>query len=447
MATTTLELGPPPVTKHLPLALPLWGYGAQFNAGLFTERGQPGGITAAQLRDLTAHVANLRPGHSRIAVETEATPSAHGFEHERKALLRTVELAQAGGANVNLTWWHGPYPKPQRARFMREFADVIEEARKQSDGITHVTIQNEVNGSGVDIGKTGDQKESRRVYKELYGLLDAELRGRRDPHGAATLRDGVRLVGGDLVAAGNSPQNFWLEYMREEMDELLDGYSIHVYWPQGRTAKFEQRLADLVDAIGRFGLVKPIYVTEYGVKAADSGEPGTIGGKNVEDMLETAHQHAWFNALAPQHGCVGFAKWVLYRTQGRTYHDWGMIDTPANQFDRKFTYYVSWLFTHAIDLEWRASGLAGSGNLLASGFSGPNGEHSVFVLNRDDQRHGVRVEGLQTNGSYFAAMWNRNGDGRIHVLPRVAADANGGARVSVAPHGVVVLSTRAFMED
>jgi hypothetical protein len=75
--------------------------------------------------------------------------------------MSTIALAQRAGANVNLTWWHGPYfrnpDNPSEAGFlgkdfMERFAAVIEEPRRRElDCVTHVTVQNEVNSH--DIGR------------------------------------------------------------------------------------------------------------------------------------------------------------------------------------------------------------------------------------------------------------------------------------------------------
>ena len=233
--------------------------------------------------------------------------------------MNTVALAQEAGANVNLTWWEGPYPAEEQKRrtVMDDFAAIVEEARRRGHRcITHLTIQNEVNGEHVDIGGAGDTQQSMELYNLLYRDLDAALRARADPlKPSETMRDAVQLVGGDLVEQGNSHQDEWLTFMQQQMRDVLDGYSIHVYWTPADYAKFEHRLQHLTEMIGQLKIRKPIYVTEYGVKATNQGEPGTIDGQNPEDLVDTAFEHGWFNALAPQLGCVGLAKWVLYRTE------------------------------------------------------------------------------------------------------------------------------------
>jgi hypothetical protein len=144
---------------------------------------------------------------------------------EHAALMKTIGLAPSSRANVNLTWWQGPYfrgtitreknPCEKRTKKavtgkdeawpfigdqrMKGFADVIEEARRRElDCIKYVTIQNEVNAH--DIGSHCNAAVSKRLYKRLYTILDGQLRRRPDPlDREANLRKTVDFVGGDLV--------------------------------------------------------------------------------------------------------------------------------------------------------------------------------------------------------------------------------------------------------
>ena len=88
---------------------PFLGFGAQFFTQLFGEVTNPETVSAPLLAELQDRVRKLRPGHSRIAVRLEATRPGPAGQVEHQALMNTIALAQAGGANVNLTWWHGPY--------------------------------------------------------------------------------------------------------------------------------------------------------------------------------------------------------------------------------------------------------------------------------------------------------------------------------------------------
>ena len=473
------------MTRH-----PLEGFGAQLNTNLFTTAGEPRPLTAQQLADLHAAIDNLQPGFSRILVRRglRADTAAGRRAPEFVALLKTIELAQHAGAELNLTYWgQGPYaderrlralrwpnrsfrdwPDPNRRKWppeltntrgitqprvlMERFAGVLQEIRRRGfDCVTSVTIQNEVNGAGVDIAKQGDQYLSMRFYELLYRFLDAALRG-------LNLRDEIRFIAGDLVERGNSTQDVWLRYLHRNMEvprpqfpSVLDGYSIHVYWEpsagaQGFPAKPERRLTSLARTARTLGLEAPIYVAEYGVREVRARiKPGRIGGVRIDESPLAAFQHGWFNAIASQRGCVGLSKWVLYRTdRAAGFGEWGTIGAPAGGFARFPVYRVTRLFSHFVPRGWLANGLSRvATNVIASRFVAADGpDHSVLVLNNAARGRQLKVQGLSANQDYFAVAWNRDGHGSLASLPPLRSDATGAATVQLPAHGIVALSTR-----
>lgn len=497
MAVARVRLGSPAVK-----ARPLEGFGAQFNTNIFTRGGQDRDLTQAQHADLQAAITDLRPGHSRIFIRRGLRPDtpAGRSAPEFVALMSTIELAQKAGANVNLTWWgQGPYanegrlraldwpnrtfrkfPDPSRRKWpkelvnleapgaltapktqMQRFARIILEARARGlRCVTHATIQNEPNQGRTDLAKQGDQFLSMRLYELLYRHLHEALEALPDPDDptqSRSLRQSVRLVAGDLVEQGNSAQDDWLAYLHANMEvpregfaSVLDGYSIHVYWepgggPAGFPQKLESRLEKLKATTKRLRLDKPMYVTEYGVRVATARpKPGKLDGRPLEQSPEIAFQHAWFNALAPQYGCVGLAKWVLYRTDNRAeFGDWGMIDQPRAGFTRFPTYRVTRLFNHLVGPGWTAAGFgrAAAAGVLGSRFAGPQGAESVVVLNNGPGQE-VRIEGLTKSRRYATADWNADGKGTVRKLGPATADAAGTASITVPRHGLVALSSR-----
>src|SRR5262249_20176771 len=180
----------------------------------------------------------------------------------------------------------------------------------------------------------------------------------------------------------------------------------------------ETRLTRLLS----FKIGKPVYVTEYAVRGPDFSDearpfdPGSLHGNNVEDTVESAFQHAWFNALAPHHGVVGIVKWAGYRIDPgkhkpagprRPERDSGMICGIGKGFAPTHTYDVTLLFNRAIGHGWIPTQLGRAPNTLVSVFTGPAGQQSAVVLNRSNQDKNVLIDSLIGNHSFFAAAWNR----------------------------------------
>jgi hypothetical protein len=314
-----------------------------------------------------------------------------------------------------------------------------------------VTIQNEVNGAGVDIAKQHDQYLSMRLYELLYRFLDAELR-------RLNLRSELKLIAGDLVERGNSTQDVWLRYLHRNMEvprpqfpSVLDGYSIHVYWEpsggaQGFPAKPERRLANLARTVRNLGIAAPFYVAEYGVRQVRASvKPGKIRGVRIDETPIAAFQHGWFAAIAAQRGCVGLSKWTLYRTdRAAGFGEWGMIGPPAREFPRFPVYRVTRLFSQFVPRGWLAAGLSRPAtNVAASRFAAPDAsDESVLALNNSTRARTVRLQGLRANQVYFAVAWNRDGRGSLASLPPVQADGTGAASVPIPAHGAFALSSR-----
>jgi len=504
MATTiTLPTTPP---KKFP---PMWGFGAQWNTDVFTSAGQLGAVTPPSKQPRLADaVMELQPGHSRVFVSDKVRPET---EEGRKApafqaLVSTLGLAQQAGANVNLTYWHGPYaakkvlaalrwpnatirdwPHPGRRKWppeltdpnhahalttpkllMTRFARTIQEARRQFDCVTHVTIQNEVNGGNkTDIAKKEDPRLSMRFYELLYRHLDEEMRKLPDPQRPGhmlregTPAQGIQIVAGDLVENPNALRNNedeWIRYMhanmerrREGFDSVLDAYSIHVYWEPDAPPPLagfphypETRLQHVQDLLTALGSTKPLYVTEYGVRhTAAKPRPGSFNGHKLEQSQAAAFQHGWFNAIAPQHGVVGLTKWALYAIDANSWGEWGMVDAPVRKCERFATFRVMRLFSHLVSRGWTAAGLAHdpTRSIIASKFTGPNDHESIAVLNDTSRAQEVELVNLKKQRRYSAADWNRHQQDQLLPLKPITT-TTGRATITVPSQGIVALSTR-----
>ena len=140
---------------------------------------------------------------------------------------------------------------------------------------------------------------SMRMYEWLYRLLDKELRALDDPlDKAPTLRDAIKLVGGDLVLEGNSaPERVARVHARQHGRSppavpvrVVDGYSIHVYWDpsdglMGFPQKLEKRIESLPKILQDLGIDRPLYVTEYGVKMQGARGRSPAGAAAASDRV------------------------------------------------------------------------------------------------------------------------------------------------------------------
>ena len=442
----------------------LHGVGGQFDHHLSMPDEKQGVLSGV--------ISAAQIGHSRIFV-----PSPLGRSGGQEEAMDAVRLAhRAGVKSINLTWMSGPYfdhiargqpsNKPcvdrtphgdfEGPRLMKVFAKFIHDARAETAGVTHVTIQNEVNS--VDIALECKLAKAQDVYRQLYQLLATELRHLPDPQDPSrTLKDAVDLIGGDLVLNGmkgldrDGGQDSWLRYMHDKMADTLDGYSVHVYWEPGEPAfpnQLTERLTNLQHLLEHdLNSTHELYVTEYGVRKLGKNQPGTLVENgvvtNMADTKEAGFQHAWFNALAPHYGCTGLTKWSLYRTEDpKSFGLWGMIGTPKESFSESPTYHATALFNRAVGQDgWTANSFLDRNGLLVSRFNGPNGAHSVFILNGAKTPLQANIHGLLKNGQYFVAVWNGHDDGKVTTQQKLPSNAAGVAVVGLIQRRMVVLST------
>ena len=187
------------------------------------------------------------------------------------SFYKTVELAQHAGAKVNITWWfldRAPKDDPTvqqqlMQQDMQEFASTLVDL-VTNHGLTavqQITIQNEVNTSWV----------KPQLYEQYYRLLDQELRN-------AGIRDHIKFVGGDLVI---NNQLTWFNYMAAHMGDVLDGWSVHIYWNYWDTAYMQSRLNGILAIYNAIPVEerKPLSITEYGVRGIK-----TLNGKTIMDV-------------------------------------------------------------------------------------------------------------------------------------------------------------------
>jgi hypothetical protein len=415
--------------------VPSWaGSGAQFNQHVYAA------ITGAPMErfaDLERKVIRMEPQFVRLFYnDRQETASRDQLE----SFILAAELAQRAGATINVTWQSGGVSTPDWS--MGRFADVL--ALLADRGVANLrwaTVLNEPNSTKITPAQSG------AMYRALHRHLQT-----------AELREQVGLMGGDLVAEN---QRVWFQHMASRLADVLDAYSIHIYWDYWDTAKFRRRLTDVrrivagLPASGR----KPVFVTAYGVRGRRrTGVPAPgvhADGTPIAKATITGFQHAWFQIAAAQLGFVGTSKWDCYAGKYDRGTQAFYTIGPWNEGWPLFpTYFVLRLLTGTIEPGWRGVAVrrvapsARTKQLAA--FAGPAGRLTILgldsaggTLNGVSPREvSYTIGGLPPRKRFTLVLWNQVGGGRNKVVARPAADAAGVVRVSVPLHSVFALTTQ-----
>jgi hypothetical protein len=438
----------------------LGGYGAQFNQHVYASvtPTPPGGLPG-----LEEKVKALEPQLVRIFFHEiqERTPD------QMASFIETVELAHQSGAAINITYHTAFNAKFQPDRFMGEFAAILDDLVR-TRGFTNVrwvTIQNEVNTTVVTLEQ----------YNALYRSLDAHLRTRG-------LRDQIGLMGGDLVESSSVPgsnHRFWFDYMAENMNDVLDAYSVHIYWNYWDIPRMELRLRSVREIVTSElpkNARKPVFITEFGVRGIQNipGQPAVQPGywQDGTPLSRTnivAFQHLWFDLVSAQLGFSGAVKWDAYwgrYTPGyrETYNLIGPADEgwplfPAYHALRLLfqTTQRGWQVVQVApwaEDDWRLFDDAGTRIVdqpekEIAAYVGPNSELTLMGLDthgRDlnttsDERPAYSLGGLPPQTAFNLVLWNATGNGESSLAGTITTDAAGVARFEVPLHAAFALTT------
>jgi hypothetical protein len=411
---------------------PLVGFGAQFNPYLYAAPNLGGDVTDANVKDLERKLLDLRPQHVRIFFALEwwdgkRDTIAKDDPRMKESFLRTARLAQQCGASINLTYWHGPWPDPQRQA--SRFADIVKELRERHGltSIRFITLQNEPNLHKFDIEK----------LTAIYRAFDTRAR-------KIGLRDDVQLIGGDLVQ--NAQEQWFADLARHQ--PFLDGYAVHMYWDYWDTAKLLRRVGEVPEIVASLPprARKPIYVTEFGVRGKrdqPATEPGLYepDGRFITDVPLQGMQIAWFMMEAINRGYVATVQWDAYTAWYDRYMQFGVIGGAKDGWPLRPAYHVLRLFTHTTEPGWRAVRVDGERDgLLVTATRGRGRDLTVYALNRGEQPATVSIAGLPANAAMHVTAWNTRGDGRLSPSEPIKTAGDGSVPLVVPPGGLITLS-------
>lgn len=417
------------------------GYGGQFNHHVYSALSRAAGVNDTNVADMEQKMRALHPQFSRIFF----TPQAFGDPDKMQSFVRTVVFAQSTGTTINITWQGGTLSVASGT--VQKFANVLLDLVRNR-GVTNLrwlTLQNEPNRTRMTM----------QQYETQYRELDPYIQ---------SIRGQVRYMGGDLVRGpdvGAPNQAAWFQYLATRMSDLLDAYSIHVFWDYWDTQKIVDRLKEvraIVNTLPQQGR-KPIYVTEYGVRGmrvfngAPQVDPGVWqDGSAIGQTNVSAFQQAWFDVLAADLGYVATSKWDSYfgRYDNGT-QAYYFIGEPQNGWPLYPLYNFVQLLTTTVKRDWKVvavDSVPATSRLLAA-YLGNNGQQTIVGLDTlGAQLNTVSptpvsyiIAGLPPSKTLQLAVWNEAGNGLVGPARPVVTDAAGVATITVPQHGVFVLTT------
>jgi hypothetical protein len=417
------------------------GFGGQLNQHVYANISGP----PPHLADMEAKVVALHPHFVRIFFNTSEWTSADRM----RSFVRTVRLAERASAEINITWQGSTFEFAMRnlPRFADELTALLEE-----QGISRfwVTMFNEPNTTGRTL------VEYEQVYRSLHQLLVE--RG---------VRDRVRFMGGDLTRSEQgASQAEWLRFMASRMGDLLDAWSVHVYWDFWDTGKIDERLLQEVRTIVSTIPAeqrRPLYVTEFGVRGLGtfegeaSFEPGFWpDGTGMSATAMSALQHAWFNIRSAQLAYSGTIKWDIYPAKyDQGTQDFSALGTAAEGWPQRPVYDLLQLLTRTT--EPRGGRIVEVSSFdarkLVTAYVSPANDVTVIGLHKSGaaiattSREPVSyaIGGLPPNTGLRLLVWNGLGDGRNFDSGFFATDANGAIEISVPRDAVFSLTSTPIM--
>lgn len=406
------------------------GHGTEYNQNLYASISAVDGITTSNVSLLENEVKALDSQIVRIFFDSKALDTVN-YPDYMSSFEKTVLLAQNTGAEINITYWHGPYTNVTTQ--MQDFANELYRLKVTLgySNVKYVTIQNEVNTTSI----------TQSDYETFYRTLHSQLT-------TLGIRSGLKFIGGDLTF---NNQQSWFDYMAANMSDVLDGYSVHIYWDYDNKAYGLTRLTDvraIVDAMP-VAARKPVYIMEYGVrgdKTVCTQDPGCLNGTTtpIGDTIVNAFQHAWFTMNAINKKFVALTKWDAYKAKydnGTQYHS--VIGSGTDGYPIKPAYNVIRLFTHTSNPHWNIVSVSGSvTGKLVSALKDPNSSNlAVYALNDTGASTTISIGGLGANKSMRLYIWNKNGDGGISDEGAVSADFLGNIEVRLPSQSFAAFTT------
>ena len=462
------------------------GFGVQLNQHVFAKQTLdlvPEGTKddlKAKIRALAPHVVRIFWSNDQEGVPLDPSrprspvnrPQGPLQKNRWESFVEVVAFAQEIGATINLTWQGGSLVTEQdRTTAAARLANVIEILVKGgATNLRWVTIANEPNTPPGRPPQKMTPERNGATYRKLAALLEAK-----------GLRGQVRFMGGDLIEGPDAPspynQAVWFAHLAENMQNLVDAVSAHIYWDYDAVPRFEKRLTDVCRILNghtsqpqakTLQYAGPVFITEYGTRSKDRNpklgvDPGNFhGGTTVTPLCETrisAFQAAWFQIRAAQLGFAGMLKWDChfgkYDKGSQQYYVIGPDRNGRKGWALQPGYHLLRLFTITTAAGWKVlqvvpeQPVPGSGTKHLVAFAGPGATMTVIGLDEGGSRADkapptpVRYEiGGLPPGRYDLVVWNKDGRGGLVIDQPVTVTAAGVAPISVPMRSVFALTSK-----
>jgi hypothetical protein len=421
------------------------GFGGQLNQNLYAKVSGP----PPRLDGVEAKVVALDPQLVRIFFNTSAWTNADRLSSFEK----TVRLADRAGADINVTWQGSTFEFAMNNmdRFAGELGVLLEDGAISR---LWVTLFNEPNTTQRTLPE----------YQQVHRLLDRELRARG-------IRDRVRFMGGDLIrSTAGASQTEWFRYMARNMGDLLDAWSVHVYWDFWEPDKIDERLLREVRSIYASipeGQRRPLYITEFGVRGLGtfegepSFEPGYWpDGTPMSATNAAAFQQAWFNIRSTQLGFSGTVKWDVYPAKYDSgTQDHSALGPAAQGWPERPVYRVLQLMTLATQprggsIVQMVPGPGADGSKLLTAYVSPARDITILGLDTDggsiptssNAAVSYSVGGLPPNTFFRLIVWNGDGAGANVDKGFLTTTPEGSVEFSVPLDAVFALTSTPIME-
>jgi len=421
------------VNTHATVSTEFLGFGTQYNQNVYSAFSAADGITSANIGKLETKVKALHSQYVRIFFDSKAWTTDPNYSAATAdfmpSFVSTVKLARdAGATSINITYWH-----TATAAQMPAFAGVLNDLIKNQGltAVNQVTIQNEVNSTSMTMDD----------YKACYISLDQALK-------TLGIRNLIKFVGGDLVETN---QQSWFSYMAANMNDQLAGYSSHIYWDDNDAAKPFTRLTGVAAIVNGLGAaVKPMYITEYGVRGGNKTgfpDPGDLTGTTtpISQTPLSALENALFQVNGLNLGYAGFVRWDCFKAKydgGVQYYS--CIGSGTDGYPLYPLYYMTALFTRTSQPGWSVvKTLQGSNaDKAVSVMQDKAGQNmTLYAVNKTNGTAPFVVGGLPAKKSFHVFAWNSDQQGKIGKLADAVADENGILQLSLPAQSIVATTT------